>query len=80
MERIKELKLVSNQQLIGELITRMTKHQIEQGELFQLFNLPLENQIKDYEIVDLSKLNKIDLKKAYQDLDKDKNYQAEIKL
>ena len=72
------LKNISNQEFLQELKSRITENKIGQEELFKL----LENNeiVTKCETADLSKLTKEDWKKAYQTLEKDENYQSEVKL
>ena len=72
------LREISNKEFLQELKTRIKENKIKQEELFQLF----ENQeiITEYEATNLDNLTPEDWKKAYQDLEKDKNYQEEVKL
>jgi len=75
-----ELREINNQQLLKELKQRVISNKISEERVFKFLNSPLQRVITEYEIVDLDKLNKNILKKAYQALDKDKIYQDEVKL
>ena len=73
-----ELKQVDNKEFLKELKFRISENKIGKEELFKI--LEGDEIIAEYEVADLSKLTKEDLKKAYESLEKDKVYQAELKL
>ncbi|MCE8162873.1 MAG: hypothetical protein I3273_01095 [Candidatus Moeniiplasma glomeromycotorum] len=72
------IQTMTNKELLKELKTRVIEKKIGKEELFRL--LESQEVITEYEVVDFSKLTPENWKKAYQDLEKDKNYQAEVKL
>lgn len=73
-----QLKTIPNKEFLQELKSRVIENKISKGELFQV--LESKEVITKCEVANLDNLTKEDLKKAYQDLEKDKNYQEEIKL
>ncbi|KLL04327.1 MAG: hypothetical protein MRECE_1c082 [Mycoplasmataceae bacterium CE_OT135] len=73
-----ELSQANNKEFLKELKLRITKNKLDKEELFK--SLESNEIITEYEVADLSKLTKEDWKKAYQTLEKDKNYQEEVKL
>ena len=76
-----QLKTVNNQQFLHELKERISRKEISKEQVFNALEKPNEVEIiTEYEAADLSKLTKADWKKACQELENDKVYQAEIKL
>lgn len=73
-----QLKTISNQEFLKELKTRITENKMNKEELFQV--LESQEVITKCEVANLDNLTAEDLKKAYRDLEKDKNYQEEVKL
>ena len=73
-----QLKTIPNKEFLQELKIRITEKKINKEELFQV--LESQELITEYEAVNLDNLTAEDWKKAYQALEKDKNYQEEVKL
>ncbi|MCE8163641.1 MAG: hypothetical protein I3273_07245 [Candidatus Moeniiplasma glomeromycotorum] len=76
-----QLKTISNKEFLKELKARVAEEKISEEEVFATLNFPFKPEIiTEYKKVDYSKLTAEDWKKAYQDLEKDKNYQMEVQL
>ena len=76
-----QLKTIPKKEFLQELKERVEKKKISQGEIFSaLENSHQPEIITEYKKVDYSKLTKEDWKKACEILEKDNNYQEEVKL
>ena len=76
-----QLKEVNNEKFLQELKERVDEKKISEQEVFNILKSPKKVAIiTEYKKVDLSNLTAEDWKKACQILEKDKNYQEEIKL
>lgn len=76
-----ELNQVNNKKFLQELKNRVIENKISEEEVFQLLENPKKVEvINRCEKTDLKKLTKEDWKKACQELEKNKNYQEEVKL
>ena len=76
-----ELSQVNNKKFLQELKNRVRENKISEEEVFQTLEKPKKVEIiSRCEKLDLKKLTKEDWKKAFRDLEKDKNYQAEVEL
>jgi hypothetical protein len=76
-----QLKTVPNKEFLQELKSRVIENKISEEEVFNTLKTPAKTEIiTEYKKVDYSKLTKEDWKKACETLEKDKNYQEEVRL
>jgi len=76
-----ELRQVDNKKFLQELKNRVKENKIREEEIFQVLGKSKKVEIINRcEKIDLKKLTKEDWKKSFHDLEKNKNYQEELKL
>jgi hypothetical protein len=76
-----QLRQIGNKQFLQELKKRVAENKISEEEVFIVLEKPkIPEIITEYKKVDFSKLTKEDWKIACESLEKDKNYQEEVKL
>ena len=74
-----QLRVATNQEIFYELNNRIKSNKLKNDEFFN-FIYPQVETISDYKMADLNSLTSNDFKKAYSELNKNSEYQKEIKL
>lgn len=74
------LELIGNEAFLKELRNRIEKKTLSQQKLLQVLSEEISPLISKCDAADLSNLTREDLNAAYQSLEKDSVYQAEVRL
>lgn len=76
-----QLKTIPNKEFLKELKERVNEKKLSEEEVFSTLKTPAKPEIiTEYKKIDYSKLTQANWKKACETLEKDKNYQEEVKL